>query len=618
MFDETSAGTKRYVGILALSLATASALACCRSPFATGGFVAAALAAGMLLFIIWRRDDVGLSAILLLAVCFRFFFLWIPPALSDDAYRYVWDGLVQAHGVNPYLFLPVDAELSFLHTEPIYEKLNSSTYYSVYPPASQILFRFGAAFYDFGWQASYYVIKIVLALCEMGALWLLSRSIRPRLLMLYAWNPLVVFAAAGQAHTEAAAVLFLVLAWKLADARHPAGSSISLALAGLVKLYPFVLLPLVWRRFGWRSVWPAGMTVMLLTWPYAQADALIHVYSSLDLYVRSFEFNAGLYYGIKKVFELATGDDWSKQIGPALRWFFLLALPAVYYLDRRENWHIRRAMVIIIGFFFACSTTVHPWYLLPLLALVAPARPPSWHWWWLAVASLGTYLLYVSGPYWIWVFWGWTGWLVLGAIRYADPALQFVLRRRAHKKARLLVDSMPKRPSGIAVLDLGAAEGYVGREIAMLTAADVTLADVVDHNRTSLPHVVYDGWRLPFEADRYDVVMLVYVLHHAQSAEAVLRESARVSAQHIIVLESVVAGPLQGRVLFAVDRLANRARSFSRGNRPGGKPNLRRFEDWIETFRKLELTVLAARDLGGIVHRRALFVLTPGTPSLRR
>lgn len=617
MLDETSARTKLYVGFLALCLAAASALACCRSILVTSGFVAAVLVAGLLLFLVWRRDDVGLSTILLLAVCFRLLFLWLPPALSDDAYRYVWDGIVQAHGINPYLFLPIDAELSFLHGEPIYERLNSSTYYSVYPPVSQILFRFGAAFYEFGWQASYYVIKSSLTVCELGALWLLSRSIQPRYLMLYAWNPLVIFAAAGQAHTEAATVLFLVLAWKLADVRRPVGSSIALTLAGLVKLYPLVLLPLLWQRFGWRSVWPAGLTILLAGWPYAHPDAIIHVYSSLDLYVRSFEFNAGLYYGIKKVFELATGADWSKQIGPALRWLFLLALPAVYYIDRRKNWPIRRTIVVIIGIFFLCSTTIHPWYLLPLLALVAPVHPPSWHWWWLSLASLGTYLLYVSGPYWIWVGVGWAGWLVLGAVRYADPVLQNILRRRARGKARILAEGLSGSFSdrlkgslmGATILDLGAAEGYVGREISRLTDADVTLADLADQNRTELPYVVFDGRRLPFATDHFFAVMLVYVLHHAASAESVLRESARVGADRIIVLESIIAGPVQGILLTAADCLANRVRSLGRKGAPVGRPKLRRYEDWIEMFDELELDVLSAQDLGGFIHRRALFVL---------
>ncbi len=609
MFAEATTRTNLYVGVLTFCLAAASALACCRLAWTTGGFVASEFAAGALLFVIWRRGDVSLRTILVLAVLFRLFFFWLPPALSDDAYRYVWDGLVQANGINPFALRPVDAELAFLRSEPIFERLNSATYYSVYPPLSQLLFRFGAEFYDAGWHASYYVIKAVLAFCEMGALWLLSRRIQPRSLLLYAWNPLVIFAAAGQAHTEAAAVLFLVSAWTLADRGRPVWASTALAAAGLVKLYPFVLLPLLWRRFGWRSVWPAGLTVAVLSWPYVHPDAIAHLLSSLDLYVRSFEFNAGLYYGVKKLLSVVTGEDWSKQIGPALRWLFLASMIAVYYLDRRFDWPIRRAMVVAVGLFFVCSTTVHPWYLLPLLGLLAPVTPPSWHWYWLGLASMGTYLLYVSGPYWTWVAVAWTGWLIFGTVRYARPAFDAVLTLRARKKVSLLADYLPSGATGTKILDLGAAEGYVGREIARTARAAVTLADVVCLNRTDLVHVVYDGRRLPFERDRFDVVVLVYVLHHAESAESLLAEAARVCARRIIVLESIVTSRAQRFLLALLDRLANTLRAADRKTALGAELDFRRFDDWMHTFRAAGLEIEVARDLGGYVHHRALFVL---------
>lgn len=620
MFDETSARTRQYVLLLTICLGAAAMLACCRSQATTGGFVAVSFTAGLLLFLTWRRGDVSLPAVLLLALCFRAAFLWLPPSLSDDAYRYVWDGLVQLHGYNPYLVLPADGELGFLHQEPLYPALNSPTYYSVYPPVSQLIFRLGASFYELGWQASYYAIKLILACCEAAALWLLSRRIEPRLLLLYAWNPLVILAAAGQAHSESAAVLFLVAAWLFAERDRGGWASAAVAAAGLVKLYPFVLLPLLWHRFGWRSVWPAALTIALLSAPYADPAAIPNMYASLDLYVRSFEFNAGFYYAIKKALEIATGVDWSKQIGPALRWVFLASLPAVYIIARRRDWSFRRAAVVVAGIFFVTSTTVHPWYLLPVLAMTAVVRPPSWHWWWLSIASLGTYLLYVSGPYWAWVIAGWAGWFALAGARYFDSVIQISLRRRAGGKAHLVADSIDAKGENLSILDLGAAEGYVGSEIAKLTNAHVTLVDVADRNRTELTYIVYDGEHLPFERDRFDVVALVYVLHHAVSPEAVLREAARVCAGSIIVIESIRTGPVQGRLFAALDYTVNLIRSAGARERHSQYPDgrgahplsatPRKFEEWILTFHDLELNVDTACVLGGMLHRRALYVVS--------
>ena len=77
---------------------------------------------------------IGFALVLRLAV------FWLPPILSDDAYRYVWDGLVQAEGYNPYLHTPDSPELEALHDEPVYAELNSPDRYTVYPPVSQTRF----------------------------------------------------------------------------------------------------------------------------------------------------------------------------------------------------------------------------------------------------------------------------------------------------------------------------------------------------------------------------------------------------------------------------------------------------------------------------------------------
>ena len=601
-----SAASKISIALLLLCVGGASFFAA--SPETRSEFVAANMLAGALVVLLWRRNEVGLRTVVLLALLMRLAYLWLPPILSDDVFRYLWDGLIQSRGINPYAFTPDDPHLSVLHDEPIYRALNSTSYFSVYPPLSQILFRVGAWFYSVDWQASYFVIKGLLAASEAGALVLLARILPARRLMLYAWNPLVVVAAAGQAHTESLAVLCLVAAWFFARDGRGGWASVALAGAGLVKLYPFVLYPLLWRRFGWQSVWPGVLAAAALSLPYAHPDALAHVFASLDLYVRSFEFNAGVYYGVKKAFEIFTGADWSKQIGPAFRWLFLLSLPLVYALDWRGNLTFRRSAVVVLGLFFAFSTTIHPWYLLPLLALTAAARPPSWHWHWLSVASIGTYLLYVGGPYWLWVVIGWSGWGVLLIIRYAAPALECVMRRRARRKVDLLLPYL-SASTDASVLDLGAAEGYVGRELGQRTSTDVVLADIRDLNQTTLPHVVFDGRHLPFENDAFDAVLLVFVLHHAADPMALLEEARRVCKGRIIVVESIYTHRLQRALLTLLDRSANFVRSGGVIRTWSEPLHFDTFDGWIAQFRARGADVLTAKDLGGTIHHRAIYVI---------
>jgi SAM-dependent methyltransferase len=575
-------------------------------PAAWEGFVAAGFASGVLTVLIWRRKDVPLQLVIAAALVFRLFVLWLPPVLSDDAYRYVWDGVVQAEGHNPYLFAPDDPELAHLRDEPIYDALNSAEYHTVYPPVSQLIFRFGALFYEYGWIVSYFVIKAALALLEFGAVLVLARMLRPEQLLLYAWNPLVVIAAAGQAHGEAAAAFFLSLVLLALHQGRGGRASVWLACAGWVKLYPFVLFPFLWRRYGWRSAAAGGAATVILAAPYVHADVLPNVMQSLDLYVRYFEFNAGPYYALKEVFRLVTGQDWSKQLGPALRLCFLASLPVLYALDWKLRWAPRRALAVTTGLFLLCATTVHPWYLLGVLVLVAPAPHPSWHWYWLSVTSIGTYLLYVGGPYWSWVILGWAGFVVIAALRYRQALTDPLLRYRAKGKAEMLAAVLEK---GWSVLDIGAGEGYVGRRLVERLDADVRLVDIVDTNRTALPHRRFDGRRLPYPAGRFDASILVFVLHHAEDPEAVLLEALRVSRRRVVVLESTYKHRWERPVLTYLDRTVNRLRSS--GETAMGRESLhfRTHAEWLATFSRLDLRLEASKDLGGFIHHKSLFVL---------
>lgn len=572
--------------------------------------VTSALIAGGLLVWLWRRNDCRMTGVVLFAVGFRLVLLFLPPSLSDDSYRYVWDGLVQVQGVNPYQCQPEDPILADLHDEPVYDLLNSQSYYTVYPPASQLIFAFGALFYDGGWMSSYYAIKLILVLSEILAVLLLARMVEPRWLMLYAWNPLVLLETAGQAHTESLLLLLLVVVVYAARAGWGGRASVVLAVAGWVKLYPFVLFPFLWRRFGWRAVWPGAMVAIGLATPYAATFVPGNVWASLDLYARLFEFNAGLYYGIKEVFLFFTGADWSKQIGPALRLAFLVGLPVVYVLDGRFKWPLARAFLVTIGLYLLLATTVHPWYLLSLLLLATLLGKAAWHWYWLGLFSIGTYLLYVGGPYWEFVALGWGGWFLLAARRYGPRMFQGLMRYRAWRKFRFIQPYLPRLKRPIAVLDLGAGEGYVGERIQSEMQATVMLTDVVDFNRTGLRHVTYNGKELPWRDDEYDVVVLYFVLHHADDQQQLMREALRVSSDRVIVVESVFEKEGGRRLLTTLDKLANRIRSGGLMNKREAGLTFRTVDEWRTIFRDMHVDVLVDRRRGRWLHRQVLFVLS--------
>lgn len=401
------------------------------------GLVALSVGSTGGLLVLWKRDPLTVPQILWGALILRIAFLPLLPGLTDDLFRYVWDGWLQVEGLNPYRYTPNREALSSFQDTDLYENLNSQPYYSVYPPLTQLFFAVSGWFYStYGWTVSYYVIKGLFAAAEFGGVVLLSRLTTPRNLLLYAWNPLVLIETAGQGHSEALLMLFLLAAVLAVRNGWGRTSSVAVAAAGMVKLYPFVLGPLLLRRYGWSAVWPGTVFVIAVSIPYAAPYTLPHLKASVDLFAHLMEFNAGPYYLVKYVLWGLTGADWSKQIGPAFRYLFLAALPMIYYLDWRRDWSFRWVSLLALGLFLVLSTTVHPWYFLPVLGLGVIHRTPAWPWFWVSTCSIGTYLFYIDGPYWVWVNLGWGGaalfaaWFYQDQLRTAADRVQMYVSRR--------------------------------------------------------------------------------------------------------------------------------------------------------------------------------------------
>lgn len=380
--------------------------------------VPVSVVASAALAVLWKRDPLTTREVLWGALLFRLALLPLLPGLTDDLYRYIWDGWLQVEGINPYRYPPEHEALASFQDTFLYEHLNSRPYYSIYPPVTQLFFAVGGWFYSIDWKVSYYVLKGLFTAVEFGGLLILSRLTSARNLLLYAWNPLVLIETAGQGHTEAILVFFLAgLLWAVGRRWGPL-ASVAVAGAGMVKLYPFVLWPFLVRRFGWSSIWPGLLFMAAVSVPYAAPYTVPHLKASVDLFAYLMEFNAGLYYLTKYAAWLVTGADWSKVIGPVFRAIFLGSLPVLYYLDWRRDWAFRSAFLLTLSLFLVLSTTVHPWYFVPVLVVAILHRRAVWPWMWVAAWSIGTYLFYLDGPYWIWIWIGWGGAAGLAAWLY--------------------------------------------------------------------------------------------------------------------------------------------------------------------------------------------------------
>ena len=308
--------------------------------------VAVALAASVAYFIAaWLvgalRQSTRLATliILLAAVLFRLTLFDLPPSLSDDLYRYQWDGRLQLAGDNPYLVAP--------EARP---QLPGAGYTTVYGPLTQLLFLL-AAHVD-----GVVAFKLLSLFFDLGSLALVMALLRARNLpveraLVYGWCPLVVIEFAGSGHNDSITVFAILLACWLAARNRPVTSALPLAAAVLTKWFPALLLPAFVRRGGWRGLGLFAAAVALGFLPYL--DAGWNLIAGVRSYAESWRNNAGLF----ALLRAATGSDAAAGAIAAL----LLGGLALYLAAKRAE--PLRASYILIAALLLLSPSVFPWYL---------------------------------------------------------------------------------------------------------------------------------------------------------------------------------------------------------------------------------------------------------------
>jgi hypothetical protein len=211
----------------------------------------------------------ALIAILVIAALLRATALFAPQALSTDAFRYVWDGRVQAAGINPYRYIPADPALQSLRDDTIYPNINRADYaHTIYPPTAQLSFLAIERISDsiLGMKLAMLAFDLLAMVCLI--ILLRRRGLPSTRVLLYAWHPLPVWEFAGTGHVDAVAVGLLMLAFLAASRRAPLWAGIALAAATLVKFYPAVAGPALYRRWDWRMPLAFLVTLGVLYAPY--------------------------------------------------------------------------------------------------------------------------------------------------------------------------------------------------------------------------------------------------------------------------------------------------------------------------------------------------------------
>ncbi len=330
----------------------------------------------------WPRGTVWV--VLAIAVLLRALLLTAPPFLSSDIYRYVWDGRVQAAGINPYRYVPADPALASLRDPAIYPNINRATYaHTIYPPAAQLVFATVGQVWD-----SVTGVRLVMlgfeALGIVCALRLLSLAGLPReRILIYAWNPLPLWAFASDGHVDAI-VVGLLGAALLLRARHRDGwAGAVLAGAVLTKFLPLVVAPAFLRggRF-WRPALAGAAVIAAGYGAYLGAGS--HVFGFLHGYGEEEGLASGT--GIWLLAVLGT----VARLPPSAPLIYGVAVAAVFLgitiavLRQAAPGNDTQALCRDTGLLAAAAmVAVSPhyyWYFawLALPAVVAPSRALLW------------------------------------------------------------------------------------------------------------------------------------------------------------------------------------------------------------------------------------------------
>ena len=335
----------------------------------------------------------GLLMILSVAAMMRVGVALAPPYLSDDLYRYIWDGRVEAAGINPYRYVPSDTRIASLRDEAIYPNINRRTYArTIYPPVAEYVF-----FLTTRVSESVTWMKLTMVAFEMASVALLLRLLalaglpRERILI-YAWHPLVLWEFAGSGHIDAAIVTFMALAlW--ARRREAAWlTGIALACATLVKFFPIVIFPALYRRWDWKMPVATTVAMILAYLPFLGAGSAILGF--LPGYVAEEGLDSGSGFFLRNVMTAAIPFA---NVGVV---FYLAAAAAILvslglyivFSNRAGDHFVAAAAVLATG----CTVLMSPhfaWYFAWLLAFLCLV--PSAAILYLSVASLLLY--FISG-----------------------------------------------------------------------------------------------------------------------------------------------------------------------------------------------------------------------------
>jgi len=333
-----------------------------------------------------------------IAILFRLVFIFSIPNLSQDFYRFIWDGRMILEGFNPYLHLPKSLieqrKLLIPQSIELYQGMGimNGSHFTNYPPINQFCFLIAAIFANKSIIGSVVVMRVIIILADIGVIYygkklLETLKLPVHNIFFYALNPFIIIEMTGNLHFEPVMLFFLVWGLYKLQQQKWVLAAILIACSISVKLIPLLFLPLFFQwflknnlnknySFKIRTLKLVSFNVLIFTaiivffLPFYTPQLISNYTNSVGLWFKNFEFNASFYYIVREIGYLFRGYNEIATIGkitPILTIIFLIVI--TFFRKNKSLLQLITAMLFGLSFYYFTTTTMHPWYIATLLVL---------------------------------------------------------------------------------------------------------------------------------------------------------------------------------------------------------------------------------------------------------